>query len=411
MNSSVGLTQAAKTEIAIKKAKKHIFSTGMGDVSDQLARTNMLYGLAKIHTVQEQFGMVSNAVFIGAPDCTVTRNRQRWADGFGYGGKVIWGKGNESLVFLDAKPNACGMLVGALEEAPTIQAVMARIQDLVSSEMSVEGIPLQWDFGVGNHFIDLFSISTSVDYDSDLPPFAFIIHGSGDEIRADRDGQFGLYWDKSAILQETMSLVPTQFGNAKILLDTDARRYYRFCQFANRFTIKRREKVAQKLFNRPQVITNVNHQKLVDMNTMILGTHDTRDSDATERIFPVCLRSDLPAFLFRGLDNLSLDVIEALGFTQRALSVDVMDYLREANILPHGSGYEFPNFISIDNVFELNSHRYFVLDAANGVSQKVIEDARNIQFSYRGRSIIIRIMEYALGKLLVRLKPLYTIKV
>ena len=87
------------------RAADHIFSTGLRDGGTQLCRANMKYGLAKIHWVQEQLGLKPDATFISTPDMTITRNAARWKSGFGYGGKISWGDGNDELVILNVKPN------------------------------------------------------------------------------------------------------------------------------------------------------------------------------------------------------------------------------------------------------------------------------------------------------------------
>ena len=81
----------------LTRAEAHIFSTGIPDGGTQLCRANMKYGLAKIHWVQEQFGLKPDATFISTPDMTITRNAARWQSGFGYGGKISWGDGSVIL--------------------------------------------------------------------------------------------------------------------------------------------------------------------------------------------------------------------------------------------------------------------------------------------------------------------------
>ncbi|MFX0140612.1 MAG: hypothetical protein ACFFDN_43630, partial [Candidatus Hodarchaeota archaeon] len=105
------LVSLEKTEL-LKRAKRHYFSTGLGDGASYLCRANMKYGLAKIHLAQEEFGITPDATFVSTPDETITRNTTRWKAGFGYGGKLIWGSGKDKFIILDSKPNACGMLVG-----------------------------------------------------------------------------------------------------------------------------------------------------------------------------------------------------------------------------------------------------------------------------------------------------------
>ena len=105
----------------LERASKHYFTLGLGDGASYLCRENMKYGLAKIHIIQEKLGLKPNATFLSTPDETVTRNKTRWKAGFGYGGKLVWGSGKERLIVLDGKPNACGMLVGGLDELPKPQ--------------------------------------------------------------------------------------------------------------------------------------------------------------------------------------------------------------------------------------------------------------------------------------------------
>ncbi|GAI64685.1 unnamed protein product, partial [marine sediment metagenome] len=70
-----------------------------------LCKANSIYGIAGIHYVQNLLGMEPNATFIFTPDMTITRNVGRWRSGFGYGGKISWGDGNNDLIILNTKPN------------------------------------------------------------------------------------------------------------------------------------------------------------------------------------------------------------------------------------------------------------------------------------------------------------------
>ena len=65
----------------LERARRHIFSTGMGDAASQLSQVNMAYGLAKIHLVQEKYGLDPDASFVTTPDETISRNASRWEQG------------------------------------------------------------------------------------------------------------------------------------------------------------------------------------------------------------------------------------------------------------------------------------------------------------------------------------------
>jgi len=144
-------------------------------------------------------GLPANATFISAPDLTVTRNTNRWRSGFGYGGSLTWGDGSSDLVILDLKPNACGMMVGGLEHLPPSHELLERLHDLLHEQVEIDGVPIRWDFGKSNHFIDLFRVEALAD--ASLPPYVFIMHLAGSELRADNPKGPGLYWDQSAALQ------------------------------------------------------------------------------------------------------------------------------------------------------------------------------------------------------------------
>ncbi len=164
----------------LERASKHYFSLGLGDGASYLCRENMKYGLAKIHIVQEKFGFRSDATFLSTPDETVTRNKTRWKAGFGYGGKLVWGSGKDPFIILDTKPNACGMLVGGLDDLPNPKNIIENIT-ASKKECYIDDIKLDWDFAQSNHFIDLFEVE-SLKLDYDFPKYVFVIHGSVPEL-------------------------------------------------------------------------------------------------------------------------------------------------------------------------------------------------------------------------------------
>ena len=82
-------------DVLLRRAEKHVFSTGLNDATSHLAKVNMKYGLAKMHIAQRAFGIRPDATFISSPDETVTRNVTRWEQGVSYGGKITWGNGKQ----------------------------------------------------------------------------------------------------------------------------------------------------------------------------------------------------------------------------------------------------------------------------------------------------------------------------
>ena len=84
-------------------------------------------------------------------------------------------------------------------------------------------------------------------------------------------------------------------------------------------------------------------------NEILLGYHHINGKDV---IYPLTLRGDLPAYLLKGKKNLEPGNIENLGFAKRAR-----------------------------------------------------------QYMYRGRRVLLKILELDLGEIIAKLSPLYVIKV
>lgn len=392
----------------LERAADHIFSTGLRDGGTQLCRANMKYGLAKIQWVQEQLGLKPDATFISTPDMTITRNAARWHSGFGYGGKISWGAGDKDLVILNVKPNTCGMLVGGLDCLPEISKLVHKIEEMKDRKDQIDGIDLQWDFHLSNHFIDLFWVKPLGEVQ--LNEYVFIIHSSARELTGDNRIGFGLYHDRSQRLAGMAELLDTPFGPLHILTGSRAREYYEFHCYAEEFSKRKRAMAAEVLFGNFQYISNEVHQRLVNMNEILLGCHLLPEKDP-ERILPLVLRADLPAYLVKGKPNFEETEIEALGFTRRSQRLGVINRLRQANIIPHGAGYNFPDLLNVCRVFEHNDQRCFEVDLHNDRGKKVLSNPREIPYLYRGREVVLKTLELNLCELVAKLLPRYVLKV
>ncbi len=396
------------------RSSEHVFSTGIDDSAGALCKANMKYGLAKFHYLQDSLGLDPDATFIGAPDATVTRNIHRWSQGFGYGGKASWGDGSEKLVVLDAMPNACGMLVGTLDGLPEIDSLLERVNSVLTSDEVIDGIPIQWDFAVGNHFIDLFRYKPISPEDKIPHRYAFIIHGSVPELKGDNVSKFrfGLYHHKSVTLREMAEIVSTPFGDVRVLTDANAERYLEFNEFAIELSKKKRERAASLLFDDYTEVSSPIHQGLLNMNEIALGCHYIKEQKQGA-LFPLALRADIPAYLVQGIPNFKEEIIEHLGFAKRAEKHGVMNRLLEADILPHGGGYVFPSLLGVSKVIEkAGNSRYFVVDVATGhEAEKVFSSPRELQFSYRGKQVVNRSVDLELCKVVAQLMPRIVLKV
>ena len=322
--------------------------------------------------------------------------------------KNEWGDGALELIILDVLPNACGMLVGGLEELPEIENLIDKVTKLSAktSDIKVEGIKVIWDFGKGNHFIDVFKVRNIAGIE-DFPPYMFIVHGAGDELRDDNQRGYGLYYYRSKKLEEITEKIDTPFGKIRFLTGKKAINYYEQYKFVEDFSKKRRIEFAKRLFGDFKIISNETHQGLADINTMLLGCHSIKDN----KILPLALRGDLPAYLVYGKPSFNKEQIENLGFAKRGKKLGLMKRLKSANVVPHGGGYHFPDLLSVLSVVENNGERYFLMDLNNDRGKKVIKDVREMPYDYRGRMVVLRTLELGLAEVVTKLIPLYVLKI
>ena len=396
----------------LNRAKQFIFSTGLNDGTSKLCKANMKYGLAQFHIIQEKYGFEPKATFISSPDETISRNAFRWNSGFGYGGRINWGNGSAKIIFLNVKPNCCGILVGGMENSPDPYDIIKEIDNIKSNELYYKDTLINWDFGVSNHFINCFETKNLSDIN--FPPYIFLIHGSTQEYRDDKYG-LGLYVDKSKTLKELAIEENTIFGKQYILLDNDAEEYLKFCMEALEFSEKKREIIANNIFGKKiKIICNQSHQFLKDYNNMYLGSNctDLNCDVIRHDIFPTALRADIAAYLFRGKKNFSETTLRNMNFIERAEKLELLELLKNANILPHGGGYGFPDIKKVRKVMEYKDQRYFECELRSDTERvKIVRDVTDLQFEYRGRSIALKTLQLDLGDMVARLNPIFSLKV
>ena len=409
-NTSNKVLDLSKKEL-LERTSQFIFSTGLNDGASRLCKANMKYGLAQLQVIQEKYGFEPMATFISSPDETISRNNFRWSSGLGYGGRINWGNGKGKLIFLNMKPNCCGILVGGLTKLPDPFDIIKEIDKIKSMELYHEDILINWDYDVSNHFINCFELKNLSDLK--LPPYVFLIHGSAPEFRNDLHG-VGLYVDQSPILKQMAIEETTPFGKQYILTDSEAKEYMKFHLKALKFSNIKRELIAKQIFgNDFYVICNQPHQFLKDYNNMYLGCccTDTSCELVENNIFPTVLRADIACYLFQGKPNLSEHVIKTFNFKKNAEKFGLMDLLKNANILAHGGGYSFPDIKRVQKVLEYKDQRYFVCELREDTNKlKIVRNVKELQFEYRGRDVILKSLQLDLGEIIARLNPIFSLK-
>jgi len=413
MGSSIlsqNISELSKPDL-LDRANQFIFSTGLNDGTSRLCRANMKYGLAQFHLIQEKYGFEPKATFISSPDETISRNKFRWNSGLGYGGRLNWGDGNDKLIFLNTKPNCCGILVGGLEELPDPYNLIKKIDRIKSEELYHDDILIDWDYGISNHFINCFETKSLSDID--FPPYIFLTHGSAPEFRDDSHG-LGLYIDKSNALKDIAIEEKSKLGKQFILIDSDAKDYLEFNKKALDFSNLKREIIANRLFDFGyEIICNQPHQFLKDYNNMYLGSNCT-DVDCgliNSNIFPTALRADIAAYLFFGKKNLTETTLKNQDLLKRAEDCELLELLTSACILPHGGGYAFTDVKDVLDILEYKDQRYFVTSLETNTSRlKIIRNMSDLQFGYRGRDVVLKTIQLDLGTIIARLNPLFSLK-
>ena len=371
----------------------------MGDLAETLSRTNMAYGIAKIRWVQEQLGIAPDALFVSAPDATVTRNIDRWRAGFGYGGRLRHGG---DFVVLDIKSNACGLFLGRFTELPDPAQTLERIRELSADGSFVSRTGTSWDFGLSNHFVHVLRFDEPIDGS----PYGVLCHGSGPELRAPGPWGPGLYVNRSPRLTELARTEGTPWGPLRILeKGAAADEYWQGYLAAEQHSHARRRGMAEALFPGVVEVANLTHQGALAPSDYLIGSV----AEVGDTIVPLALRAELPVYLLAARPSLTVEAQEALGFADRAARLGLTEAVSNANVLPHGGGYSLPGYEAIDQVLELaDGKRIYVMKvAAGGPARAYHDNFRHVPFGYRGEEVLRRVEELAMGEVVNRGVPLY----
>ena len=384
----------------LERAKQYIVSSaGVDDGATKLAKTNLAYGLAKMHWVQETLGYPADALFIGSPDMTTTRYSTKWQWGQAIGGLLSWGDGSLPLVFLDLQISTSTALVGGLDHEPDLRVITTQAENLRRNRPTIMGIEVDWDFDNGNHFINAYRVE-SVSHEN-LPPYAFVVHGGDCEVKRPSILGIGLDYAESQQLRDQMKVIHTPLGSVRILVGQATRDYYAMYLRYEEYSKQKSLTMGEALFGTFTLISNEIHHGFADPNTALLCCY--RFKSDTDTLYPVTLRSDLPTYLVRGVPNINPEIL-----SEHLLPETVKRRVYAANILPHGGGYTFPEVTNVADTLVMNGHRYFILDGTNG-GKRVLANPSALPYVYRGLEVIDRVVNLRLGKVIAELHPLFSI--
>lgn len=384
-------------------ARERIFSAGLNDLAASLSYENMVYGLGKIIYA---LNSTKNVFCVLGPDATITRSPKRWKAGFGYGGVIRWPKG---YIFPEMRPNGCRTILARLNKLPSEQELAERILRVGESKIMLDGFKVKSNFGVGNHFFELYeTLEVSPEIREEMPEDAYyaILH-TAPQKEHKKYARFG---------KTAGSTVETPFGDIRLLEDKDAEKYYHLWREFAEFSRKRGERLATEILGECEIISNSLHQGLFSENEIRLGCFNTLDEDNRAKLFPITLRWDVPVYVFQGRGNLSKEIISRLGFMERAERLGLVEELEGINILPHGGGYRIDLPYSEINVIESedkHGKRYFMMKGTGRqkLGGMMVVNPRELPYTYRGIEIVRKIRECNLAKPAAKLKPILTLKI
>jgi len=383
-------------------SEERIFSLGVDDLTSKLSRKNMQYALGKMMHILQDDGVFS----VFAPDATITRNKPRWMSGFGYGAVIRWF--DENVAFPNVRPNGCGMLLMKLDQLPSEEELVESASEVNGTDLRLDDLDIQPDFGKGNHFFEFYEpkdVSEDASEVLDEDSYYAIVHGSPQELKDDIYG-----WSDRGVTEDT------PLGELDVLYDGDAKSYYDDCREMADFSEKRREFLAEQVIGDFEVLSNYNHQGMFSPNEVRLGCYDSQ-GPGDGSLYPVTLRWDEPTYVFRGKENVSEEVMEDLGFLDRAERLGLKDHLSEINVLPHGGGYKIK--LEYDD-FEVNGtdfgNVYTLFDSNGGedggeMSNMSITNPSSLPYTYRGSEVVERTLDLDLGEVEAELSPVFTLKV
>lgn len=395
----------------IERARNEIYSWATNDLTCQLAKEVMCIGLAKVKIFYNELGFdPNNVIVVFGPDGSVTRNKTRFNEGVGYGCIVA----TKDFIFPSLlHPNGCGFGLFRLEELPSLSELMRRLNILKKGGIPIDGQQGKWDVWKSNHFIDILRLDevnpNYSQYDEWLSQGYYVLIHSSQQIETKRLS----HWNAEEFTQ-----VDTPFGTIEGLADESLKEYLRFFQKVEDYSKKKRTSIAIELFGEKNVncIANPTHQGYYQENNyfvMRLGLYNSLNHTGEKNLplFPLAFNGYSFIYLYEGQPNVN-ERHWTNNQYQRAKDMRHVDFLKQANILPHGGGYKLMYPFATARSVIIDGLNYFqLLDARSSESQMLIQNIEALEYGYRGPTEILPLVDQLeLGKRVARFVPTRVIK-
>ncbi|MFX0183223.1 MAG: hypothetical protein ACFE95_09115 [Candidatus Hodarchaeota archaeon] len=395
----------------LQQARDDLYSWATNDLTCQLAKEVMSIGLAKLKLFYQEVGLDpdNHIIIIFGPDGSVTRNKTRFKEGVGYGCIVA----TKEYIFPSLlHPNGCGYGLYRIEEKPPLKDLISRLKTLKK-----EGVPIgeyrgKWDVWKSNHFIDIIRLEEVLPSFSKnetwLSPGYYVLIHSSQQIEKQKLS----YWNA-----EEFTKVETTFGSIEGLTDESRQNYLDFFAKIERYSQEKRSSIARELFGEDNVtcIANPTHQGYFQenkFNVMRLGLYNTQTMTGEKNLplFPMGFTGYTFIYLYEGQSNIK-ERYWTNNQLQRAKEKDHIDFIKHANILPHGGGYRllYP-FSAVESII-FDNVTYFKLHDAPVESQMLIQNIEELEYGYRGPGEILPLVDHLkLGERVARFTPIQVIK-
>ena len=395
----------ANTKEYLERADANTFFLAPRDKGSELAASIGKLGLARIHLLQERFGLRPDALFLVGPDASPSRNTLRCVSGFITGGNYIWGDGKTELIPLVFYSNACGLCTVGLPSLPDKDSIFQRLLDLQSCPPSIDGINVMLDFAISNHFIAVYKLhAISQPYDFS---YISILHCSAPELKVTSPLGIGLHPKASAQLSQIVENYDTPLGSIPYVSGANAIMYYNLYRYADWFAKKKRALIAMTLFPEGTILNNRMHLGLTSMNECRLGNQIV-DGSVEAGDYPFLLGPNAVSFLFSPKPNLDDQCFAALGYGE--LSPHYARRLATPNLVPHGGGYLY-DYIADFSWSLLNNGNFLQLVILTTAGNElVVPDVTDLPYRFRDESTLNWCESYGICRRTAALVPEFCLR-
>ncbi|MHA2052472.1 MAG: hypothetical protein ACW99F_02630 [Candidatus Hodarchaeales archaeon] len=394
-------------EILHNEAKSNIYSWACNDLTYKIAVEVMGIGLAKMISFYKKLGEDPNDVLVVfGPDGSVTRNKERFNSGVGYGCVVV----SKKFIFPSLlHPNGCGFGLYHVNEIPKKTELMLRLKKMKQNGVQIGEKKGKWDVYQSNHFIDILRLeSQRTEYQNQIPNGFYVLIHSSQQTEKEKLS----YWKP-----EDFITIESSLGNIEALEGVSCKEYLSFFNTIEQYSKDKRSAIARELFGEDKItcISNPTHQGYFQENgnySMRLGLYNTLDNSGigNKPLFPIGFNAYSFIYLYEGLPNI-LPKFWTGEQKDRAESKNHSRILSKINLLPHGGGYKLN--LPYSNVTTMNQENeyYFKLSDSPMETQMFIQNIESLEYGYRGpNSVLPLVDEFNLGKRVARFVPIRVIK-